>query len=128
SRPKARGGVERYPEDSGVCFPAVDRGREAHERAHAGEPWILRRIRQPRPGHEVDYDRGSMSVAIVAGEGPLSDAISLELESLGVRVERLGDADVSDRRRAIAAAKRIGAASVLVTCPSLYDHARFGEM
>jgi len=69
-----------------------------------------------------------MSVAIVAGEGTVSDAISLELESLGLRVERLGDADVADRGRAIAAAKRIGAASVLVTCPSLYDQARFGEM
>lgn len=69
-----------------------------------------------------------MSVAIVAGEGPLSDAISLALESLRLRVERLDDADVSDRERAIAAAKRIGAASVLVTCPSLYDQARFGEM
>lgn len=62
----------------------------------------------------------------------MADAITAKLESKSYRVAHLGEADVADRRRASAAVQRIardgGAPSVLVTCPTLHDAARFGEM
>lgn len=73
-----------------------------------------------------------MSVAIVTGGGPVSDAVTAKLEAMGHRVARLGDEDVVDRALAIASAARVAGAlaapSVLVTCPTLYDRAAFGEM
>lgn len=73
-----------------------------------------------------------MSVAIVVGAGVVSDAVTVRLETMGFRVARLADADVADRAGAIEHVRRIakdvGAPSVLVTCPSLYDRAPFGEM
>ena len=62
----------------------------------------------------------------------LSGAIASRLQAEGFSVGRLEEGDLSNRTQTVAAAERIatelGPISVLVTIPTLYDAAPFGEM
>jgi NAD(P)-dependent dehydrogenase (short-subunit alcohol dehydrogenase family) len=72
-------------------------------------------------------------VALVSGlTGEVGGAVAARLKAAGFSVGTIGDADLLDRSRAVAAAKevvkKLGPISLLVTCPSLHYSAPFGQM
>lgn len=72
-------------------------------------------------------------VALVSGlAGGVGGTVAARLKAAGFLVATIDDADLLDRGRSVAAAKRVvdelGPISVLVTCPSLHFSAPFGAM
>ena len=70
-----------------------------------------------------------MADALVTGiDGVVGAAIAERLRAEGFLVGTIGDEDLLDRGKTMAAAKKLPPPSVLVVAPHLHDAAPFGEM